>query len=234
MSCRLPSRRTVRPVAAVLGVVLLAGLAAFGGAAYASHQFSDVPDAHPFHDEITAMGDAGITTGFGDGTFRPGQPLTRQAMSAFLARGLGHVALAAESATVSPGTVDDTTAVLAEVEVTSPAPEGSGWALVQVDLNAETADPASCACRVFLQLSDGSTTTELRGLTIGGEADADGTAAANMTQTHLFELPGGATRTYRAVVTLLDTDVSGVDVHTTLTAEFVPFGGVIGEAADSW
>ena len=48
--------------------------------------FSDVPNDHPFHDEIAWMVTEGITTGFDDNTFRPASPVTRQAAAAFLYR----------------------------------------------------------------------------------------------------------------------------------------------------
>lgn len=51
--------------------------------------FSDVPAGHPFAAEIAWLVDEGITTGYADGTFRPGAPVTRQAMSAFLYRMAG-------------------------------------------------------------------------------------------------------------------------------------------------
>jgi predicted outer membrane repeat protein len=49
-----------------------------------SQTFDDVPLAHTFYEEIEWMADSGVSTGFGDGTFRPGQAVTRQAMAAFL------------------------------------------------------------------------------------------------------------------------------------------------------
>jgi subtilisin-like proprotein convertase family protein len=48
--------------------------------------FSDVPASHPFCTEIKWMSRAGISDGFGDGTYRPTSPVTRQAMAAFMAR----------------------------------------------------------------------------------------------------------------------------------------------------
>ena len=48
--------------------------------------FPDVPVDHPFHDEIAWLVAEGITTGFEDGTFRPTNPVTRQAAAAFLYR----------------------------------------------------------------------------------------------------------------------------------------------------
>jgi hypothetical protein len=69
-----------------LAVILAATGLALSSTAFASHDFSDVPDSNPFHDDISWMADAGITTGFPDGTFRPGQPVTRQSMAAFMRR----------------------------------------------------------------------------------------------------------------------------------------------------
>lgn len=60
--------------------------AALGGVAVAAHDFTDVPDSHPFHDDISWLASTGVTDGFPDGTYRPGQPVTRQSMAAFLRR----------------------------------------------------------------------------------------------------------------------------------------------------
>jgi len=46
--------------------------------------FSDVPDGHPFELEVAWAAAQGVVGGFPDGTFRPGQAVTRQAMAAFL------------------------------------------------------------------------------------------------------------------------------------------------------
>jgi hypothetical protein len=48
--------------------------------------FLDVPTLHPFLPEIEWLVDAGITTGFPDGTFRSFDAVSRQAMAAFLYR----------------------------------------------------------------------------------------------------------------------------------------------------
>jgi hypothetical protein len=48
--------------------------------------FSDVPESHIFYDYITGMCELGITTGYSDGTFRPGNNVTRGQMSAFIMR----------------------------------------------------------------------------------------------------------------------------------------------------
>jgi hypothetical protein len=48
--------------------------------------FPDVPPSNPFCGQITWMTSAGIAEGYADGTFRPTNPVSRQAMSAFLHR----------------------------------------------------------------------------------------------------------------------------------------------------
>lgn len=48
--------------------------------------FVDVPSTHPFFSEILWMVQAGITTGYADGTFRALAPINRDAMAAFLYR----------------------------------------------------------------------------------------------------------------------------------------------------
>jgi hypothetical protein len=52
----------------------------------AAPTFSDVPEDHAFFGEIEWMAQSGVSTGFADGTFRPDQTVTRQAMAAFLQR----------------------------------------------------------------------------------------------------------------------------------------------------
>jgi hypothetical protein len=77
------SRRRFPLAALVVVVALLVPVAA---TALQRGPFPDVPDDHPFVDEISWMSATGITQGFGDGTFKPGQAVTRQSMSAFMQR----------------------------------------------------------------------------------------------------------------------------------------------------
>ena len=77
-----PKRRRALVAASVTGALVIGS----AGGVLASHQFSDVPDTNPFHDDIDWMADAGITGGFGDGTFRPTDAVSRQAMAAFMRR----------------------------------------------------------------------------------------------------------------------------------------------------
>lgn len=53
---------------------------------YVQYEFGDIgPDA-AFYDEVDWLSDSGITHGFADGTFRPRESVTREAMAAFLYR----------------------------------------------------------------------------------------------------------------------------------------------------
>ncbi len=53
--------------------------------------FPDVADGYVFEDAIRWMQQTGITTGYPDGSFRPGWPVARDAMAAFLHRASGLV-----------------------------------------------------------------------------------------------------------------------------------------------
>lgn len=68
----------------VLALALCFGLAA--PAAAAEPSFSDVPADHWAFDEIEAAVDAGITTGYADGTFKPANSVSYAHFSAFIAR----------------------------------------------------------------------------------------------------------------------------------------------------
>jgi hypothetical protein len=52
----------------------------------AGRPFPDVPTSHAFCGYIRWADDGGITHGYSDGTYRPGRPVTRGAMAAFLNR----------------------------------------------------------------------------------------------------------------------------------------------------
>ena len=52
----------------------------------AAQPFTDVSTGHPFCGAIAWLDDTGISTGYPDGTFRPGQNVTREAMAAFIYR----------------------------------------------------------------------------------------------------------------------------------------------------
>lgn len=74
--------------ALVVGVMLGS---ATTSAVWASHTFSDVPTNSPFHDDIGWMTEHGIANGYDDGTYKPTNPVSRQAFAAFLHRYNGEI-----------------------------------------------------------------------------------------------------------------------------------------------
>ena len=67
---------------AVLSVVLPTSI-------LANHLFNDVPPGSTFHDAITNVYNAGITTGCGIGIYCPTNAVSREQMAGFLARRAG-------------------------------------------------------------------------------------------------------------------------------------------------
>lgn len=86
--------RTFRPLRPIARDAMAAFLYRFAGSpAYAAPdvpQFFDISDADQFHAEVSWLGEEGITTGWpepgGCPTFRPLQPIARDAIAAFLYR----------------------------------------------------------------------------------------------------------------------------------------------------
>ncbi len=70
----------------LIAAALLGAAVAFPLGVLASHDFADVPDSNPFHADISALADSGVTTGCGGGNFCPSTFVTREQMAAFLNR----------------------------------------------------------------------------------------------------------------------------------------------------
>ncbi len=81
---------TFRPGQAVNRDAMAAFLYRFAGKPSftppAESPFTDVTPSTPFYKEITWLDSTDVTGGYSDGTFRPGQPVNRDAMAAFLYR----------------------------------------------------------------------------------------------------------------------------------------------------
>jgi S-layer homology domain len=78
-----------RSVSRRLAVLLAAAALAIGiplGVVIAGATFSDVPSSNPFYNDITAIANAGVTTGCGGGKFCPKDTVTREQMAAFMNR----------------------------------------------------------------------------------------------------------------------------------------------------
>ena len=98
---RLPRRRATR-------LVLVAGvtIAALAPAAWANHQFTDVPTSSPHHDDISTIARVGVTGGCGAGLYCPAQAVPRDQMASFIARTLRALTPVFRSTALVTGAVD--------------------------------------------------------------------------------------------------------------------------------
>ena len=69
-------------VSLVLALILCTGLSVPAWAA----DFTDVPAEHAFHDAILDCSEKGIVGGYGNGTFGPNDPITREQLAVMLWR----------------------------------------------------------------------------------------------------------------------------------------------------
>lgn len=72
--------------AAIVAAIVLVPSLGLVGSAWAAQTFTDVPPDHPFYAEIEWGAASGVIEGYPDGTFRPSNTVTRQAVAAFMAR----------------------------------------------------------------------------------------------------------------------------------------------------
>ncbi len=93
--CGNPEDNTFCPKRLVVRSHMIAFLArALGvddGAGVATSRFSDVPDGIWYLSSLERLADLGVVEPFEDGTFRPGDPVTRLDMAVFMARAFPHI-----------------------------------------------------------------------------------------------------------------------------------------------
>lgn len=216
---------TTRSVSARTALVLAIVIAVLAGAvgAMASH-FPDVDNSHPFHDEIAAIAGAGVTTGFGDGTFRPASNVTRQAMAAFMERGFGRVAHDEDNTTLQAGDNERIATVNMDAGATD---SGNGFVVVTGHVAANTASEGNCPCDLRVTLNDagtGSTIHERIHVNLPGTADEGGWSRVDASAQQVYPLSADASGEYVLEVWVNDSDASDVHVRGELTAVYVPFG----------
>jgi peptidoglycan/xylan/chitin deacetylase (PgdA/CDA1 family) len=95
---------TYRPLTSITREAMAAFLYRFSGSPAVpanAPTFSDVPPGAPFYNEIRWLASTGITTGYPDRTYHPGEAVSRSAMAAFLYRLKGSPAVPANAPTFS-------------------------------------------------------------------------------------------------------------------------------------
>ncbi|MEO6349163.1 MAG: S-layer homology domain-containing protein [Candidatus Limnocylindrales bacterium] len=211
---------------------------------FASHQFNDVPDSNQFHNEISAIAGAGIAAGFGDGGFHPSAPVTRQAMAAFMERGLGHIVhdgqtIASSSVDVDAGSAFSPHTLVKELSITVPgASNNFGPTQVvylhgRIELTGEMRSTpyglAGCACMFGANLQDVTGSSYSPDAFATFETLGLATMSYSMVVDTVFVVPPGP-RTFRLYVWLADrvdaTNAASWSVPSTstFTAMTFPFG----------
>src|SRR5919106_1841806 len=136
--------------------VLLAALAIGVPVAWASHDFADVPDGQQFHDQISAIKDAGITTGCGGGNYCPDDFVRRDAMAAFMHRGYGRVAEESFAEVAIPLDYNVPGGAVATVDITpgipASAPDANGFIKADAVIEISRVDAVGCPCTYVADL----------------------------------------------------------------------------------
>lgn len=222
----VPRRRARTSLGALLLATTLLGAAAAG--AGVSQTFSDVSPSHPFSAEIEQFASAGISTGFPDGTYRPSQPVSRQAMAAFLARGLPSAMVAWEDALGPFGAADGAQYLVAR-SATLPWGDGATQLVIvrgTVDWKVDRTLAQACStqadggCGFQISIRSGGQVRATSNARITGDWDG-GTAVVEA----VYEVPDGGDF---SPALYLQTNGAVLDdsvyVHQAqLTAETVPF-----------
>lgn len=215
----------------VLLTLALAGMVAVP-LGVASHQFGDVPNSSPHHDDISAIRGAGITTGCATGLYCPEQAVRRDQMASFLRRSAGRATQALGSdlfTSIGAGSGTSAFVTVAQVTITAPGTSGTQFVLVsgQASLFTNQTRANACAgaiCNLELHLFDGAVSIAQGLVRISGDQ-----GGAPLTLHAVRSLSAGITRTYqlRARTHNVNTNAATVSRPHMVAATF-PFGGTGG------
>jgi hypothetical protein len=189
------------------------------GTALANHLFADVPTSSIFHDAISAIAGAGITTGCGGGNYCPSADVTREQMAAFLHRSVGRMAYQDNSGgSAISATVTDL------VVLTIKAGEATGGSVfLKADASATTyvTSVAGCPCqaRYWIARDGGSSSiSQYNQITAMGPSIGIDTGAV----IGGFVVPSGTTQTIR--LQMVRESGTGMTGYGALSVTYVPFG----------
>lgn len=231
---RRTRRRVGRLGAFLIGAVtagMLTGTVAFA----AGKTFSDVPPGHPFATEIGRVAGACIAGGYNDGTYRPSDPVTRQAMAAFLSRSGSAVFEGVSNFSggllLFGANVNEYSGWLDPAEVTVTIPDLPGTCNVPVTITASanirmfgdmsTVCKTLNTCLVTAKVFNGDTQ-----MTNASEFRfTSDYAGGNLAVTEVTSQPDGTTRTYHLRVQSRNVKLgSGVIDQRSISAVVNPFG----------
>jgi len=198
-------RRRIRTAFALVAAGLIGGL----GATAANASFSDVAGEGRSSEHINNLQEAGIATGYGDGTFRPTADINRRQTAAWIDRAASRVGLDRSDESTLELDAGNPIATLAEVEMSSPAAGGGqGWVTLQGGAGAFiTGDESSCPCLIKLVLRNSA--DELVGMSVvTAHPSSSGMAISTGAVFAAVPLPAGVTETYRLEAELINPTTS--------------------------
>ena len=226
-------RRSRRRAGLLLGLVL--ALVAAPAIVLASHQFTDVPNSNPFHAQVDALVNAGITAGCTATTYCPNNPVTRGQMAAFLNRGLPYTTSNFGFGTISEIGEDFITTV-----TVPPRAQAGGVAYVEVNASVNVFDGSgSCPCGMIVFVGDLDSKSGAPTATALVPAPVEGGTAVEVGVDWVFEVPTGVSSTFGVAALLIPltpepeplspgTDGVGAEpeLQATLVAQYTPFGSL--------
>jgi S-layer homology domain len=191
--------------------------------------FSDVPSNHTFHNEISAVAGAGIAQGFGDGTYRPANNVTRQAMAAFLERGVGRTAVGEGAAFLNQYMTSEVVAVALDAGATGVGTTGFVHISASAWVRTGLSTTAGCPCTVELRLLDGNTQVSGGYLQVPLRPDSTtsaGAAVGTATIETLVPIQGDQTHRYRLVAHgFAGGPPNTLQMQATISATYSPLSG---------
>jgi S-layer homology domain len=217
-------RRRVRTALALVAAGLVGGV---GATAANAALFPDVPTEGRYGEHVANLQEAGIATGYADGSFRPADDINRRQMAAWIDRSTSRVGSDLYGGDEDGMVLDsaDPTVTLAEIEMSSlAAPSGEGWVTLHGAVGATILEgEENCPCLVWITVFD-QDDNEVAATVVTLLPNGSGTA---MNVTPLFgltPLPGSESNTYRVVATLDDTSITAL-VGSSFTALYTPMSG---------
>ena len=215
---------------------LVVALAAAVPLAWASHQFTDVPDSNPFHTEISNLAGSGITSGKTctppgtPPTFCPNEPVVRQSMAAFMNRGLGRVAYATGAASAMP--TNGSSVVLRSITLNvGGAPGGTQFVKVDAAVGTYILSAVGCPCSTIYWIQATTLGQQTFGHTHLNFQLDPAISRGELVGAHsaVFAVPTGTSQTFRVMAARLPAMSTGtVSAYAELTAITAPFGSTGG------
>jgi hypothetical protein len=205
--------RTIAAIATLVATTTVATVAVAS-----TDTFSDVPVDHPFRAEISALATTGIAAGYPDGRYQPLAPVSRQAMAAFLARGLGRAGQAGGAAS-GPGTGDRTVATVAIHH------RASGYLVVQAAATATVTADEQCPCLLETRLVAGALQSPTTRDELAGEAHAGGSVVGSTANAWVVPVFGAGSTSVRLVARRVNAATGNptTQFEGSMTAHYVPF-----------